>query len=346
VSPHRPIRRGVAVIRAGRDEDAADICAVVAGCWGEYPGCVTDIEGEAPELLAIATHCAARGGAVWVKDVGGRAVGLACTYPLPDGAWEIAKVYLARPHRGGSVARDLVETAEGFARAHGATHAKLWSDTRFDRAHRFYEKLGYVRCGPIRALADKSNSIEFGYAKPLSGVVVERLDAAAAASAEAALARVLVACVDDGASVSFFPPMAMPDALAFWRKVSSAVARGEKILLAAWLDGAIAGTVQLDLATPPNQPHRADLAKMLVHPAARRHGIGRKMLARIEAEAAAAGKWLLTLDTLAGSAAEALYRAGGWTECGLIPDYALDFDRTTPRATMLFYKRLQRPLPR
>ena len=305
----------------------------------EYPGCVVDIEGEAPELLSIASYCAGRGGAAWVAEAETQVAGVACTYPLQDGAWEVAKVYVSGAHRGSGIAHALLDAAEVYARSHGAPRAKLWSDTRFDRAHRFYEKRGYVRAGPIRALADKSNSIEFAYAKPLTGVVVERLDAAAAASAEMSLARVLMECVDAGASVSFLPPLSIEAARTFWRKTSSAVARGEKILLAAWWDGMIAGTVQLDLATPDNQPHRADLAKMLVHPAARRHGIARKMLERIEAEGAAAGRTLLTLDTRAGSAAEPLYRVSGWTECGRIPDYALSADRT-PHDTILFYKRV------
>ena len=100
----------------------------------------------------------------------------------------------------------LLETAEAHARAAGATRLVLWSDTRFDRAHRFYEKRGYVRHGPIRVLHDISNSLEFGYAKPVNGIEV--LDAAAAASAERRLAEILCACVDAGASVSYLPPLA------------------------------------------------------------------------------------------------------------------------------------------
>jgi len=328
------------VIRPARDDDAGAIVKIVGDSWREYPGCVVDIDGEAPEFLALASYCAARGGAAWVAEADGAVVGVACTYPLQDGAWEMAKIYVVRAQRGAGVAHLLLDTAENFARAQGAATAKLWSDTRFDRAHRFYEKRGYVRAGAIRALADRSNSIEFGYAKPLTGVAVQRLDAAAAASAEAALARVLVACVDDGAAISFLAPMAPDAARAFWRKAALAVARGEKILLAAWLDGDLVGTVQLDLATPPNQPHRADLAKMMVHPAAQRRGIGRALLARIEAEGAAAGRRLLTLDTRADDRAEPMYRAAGWTECGRIPDYALSSDGTF-HDTVVFFKKVR-----
>ena len=330
---------GCPVLRSGRDADAAGFIRVVSECWAEYPGCVTDIDGEAPELQALASYCAKRGGAVWAAEADGLVVGLVCTYPLTDGAWEIGKMYVARPHRGSGIAYDLVSAAEDFARARGASRLKLWTDTRFDRAHRFYEKHDFVRAGPIRVLDDKSKSIEFAYAKPLAGVAVERLDAAGAASAEVSLARILVRCVDAGAAISFLPPLAMEPARAFWRGVAGGVARGERILLAAWLDGVMVGTVQLDLAMPQNQPHRADLAKMMVHPDARRRGIAGLMLARAEAEAAAAGRTLLVLDTREGDLAESLYRSARWTEAGRIPGYALSADRT-PHATVYFYKEI------
>jgi GNAT superfamily N-acetyltransferase len=331
-----------AELRPGRDADSAAFIDVITSCWAEYPGCVVDVDGETPELRALATYCANRGGAVWAAEADGKVVGLVCVYPRDDGAWELAKMYVVREHRGSGLANDLVEAAENFARTHGGKRIKLWSDTRFDRAHRFYEKRSYVRSGPLRALNDKSHSVEFAYAKPLTGVVVERLDAAGAASAEAPLARILVACVDAGASVSFFAPLAMQVARDFWRKAASDVARGEKILLAAWLNGDMVGTVQLDLATPENQPHRAALAKMLVHPVARRHGIARTLLTRAEAEAPTAGRRLLTLDTQEGGEAEALYRSTGWTEVGRIPGYAL-FADGSPCHTVLFYRELGPP---
>lgn len=326
-------------VRAGRDSDAVDFVRIVSTCWAEYPGCVIDIEGEAPELFHLASYCGKRDGQVWAAEADGAVQGMVCTYPLGDGAWEVAKMYALPALRGTGAAQQLLLAAEDFARAHGAARIKLWSDTRFDRAHRFYEKHCYVRSGPIRVLADKSNTLEFAYAKPLGGVVIERLDAAAAASAEVPLARILAACVNDGAAVSFLPPLSLERARAFWKGVAGGVARGERILLAAWLDGTMAGTVQVDLAMPPNQPHRADVAKMLVHPEARRHGIARAMLARAEAEAAAAGRRLLVLDTREGDKAEALYRSAGWQAVGRIPDYALNADGT-PHATVYFYKRV------
>jgi GNAT superfamily N-acetyltransferase len=341
--PHCRVRGGVAVsgavrLRPGRDEDAEAFIRIVDGCWSEYPGCVTDIDGEAPELRTLATYCAGRGGAVWAAERDGSVIGLVCTYPLADGAWELAKMYVAPEARGAGAAHLLAEAVEAHARAQGATRLHLWSDTRFDRAHRFYEKRSFVRSGPIRALGDKSNSIEYAYAKPLTGLVVDVLDAAAAASAEVGLARVLVACVEGGASVSFMAPMSTEKARGFWRETARAVARGERVLCVAWHDGEIVGTVQACFAGPENQPHRADIAKMLVHPAARRLGIGAALLARAEEAAGAAGRWVLVLDT--GSAeAERLYRRGGWIEVGVVPNYALNPDGT-PCDTIFFYKNL------
>jgi GNAT superfamily N-acetyltransferase len=264
---------------------------------------------------------------------------MVATRPLADGAWEICKMYLAQAQRGTGLAQLLLAAAEGHARAHGATRMKLWSDTRFTRAHRFYEKHSYVRAGPIRALGDASNSIEFGYAKPLAGAVVQRLDAAAAASAEHRLAVVLKDCVDAGASVSFLPPLDFRTARAFWRRAAADVAAGRRILFAAWAEGELVGTVQLDLATPPNQQHRADLQKLLVMGHARRRGIARRLVIAAEEAAAAAGRPLLVLDTCAGDAAEPLYRALGWTEAGRIPGYALLADGSFCD-TVVFYKRV------
>jgi GNAT superfamily N-acetyltransferase len=178
-------------LRPGRDDDAAGFIDLIAGCWAEYPGCVMDLDGEVPELRALASYYAGLGGALWVGEAGGAIAGMVATRPLGEGAWEICKMYVARAQRGTGLAQALLDAAERHARDASGTTMKLWSDTRFERAHRFYEKHSYVRAGPIRALNDVSNSIEFAYAKPLAGVAVRRLDAAAAASAEVRLAAVL-----------------------------------------------------------------------------------------------------------------------------------------------------------
>ena len=215
---------------------------------------------------------------------------------------------------------------------------KLWSDTRFDRAHRFYEKRGYVRTGPLRALDDKSNSIEFGYAKPLAGVQVRRLDAAGAAFGGTLPRRsVLKLCVDGGASVSYLPPLEMAAARDFWRRVAADVAAGTRILLVAWVEGVVAGTVTLDLGTPPNQPHRAEVQKLLVLPGFRGRGVARLLMGHAEREAREAGRMLLTLDTRAGDAAEFLYRALDWR--GGEHSRVCARRRWDARDTVIFWKR-------
>ena len=148
------------------------------------------------------------------------------------------------------------------------------------------------------------------------------LDAAAAKDAIDELADVLVDCVQGGASVSFMLPFGREDAARYFDKVTASIARGETVLVAAKLDGRIVGTLQLGLDMPPNQPHRADIKKLLVHRAARNRGVGAMLMARAEAEAKARGRTLLVLDT-AGAEAERLYLRSGWQRVGVIPDYAM-----------------------
>lgn len=335
---HRRLLRGAALIRPVRDGDADGIIALIGGCWAEYPGCIMDVDGENPELRAFATYAARKQGVAWVEEQDGRIVGLVATWPLGhDQAWEIARMYVAQSARGSGLAHTLLDRAEAHARAAGAERLVLWSDTRFEAAHRFYEKRSYVRAGSIRILDDRSRSLEFRYAKPVAPLAVEALDAAAAASAERRLAEVLVACVDAGSSASFRAPLAPDTARGYWRKVSADVAAGTRLLLAAWTDGVLAGTVMLDLGTPPNQPHRAELQKLLVHPDFRRRGIARALTERAEQAATRINRRLLTLDTPEGGGGEALFRDLGWTEAGRIPGYALDPDGT-PRATVFFHK--------
>ena len=137
-----------------------------------------------------------------------------------------------------------------------------------------------------------------------------------------ALAELLVDCVDGGASVSFMHPLAMPKALTFWRRVADAVVQSERALLVAEDAAGIVGTVQLVLDQPENQPHRADLSKMLVLRRARRLGLGASLMDAAEQLAQECGKSLLVLDTASGDA-ERLYARLGWQRCGVIPGYAL-----------------------
>ncbi|MEP7068890.1 MAG: GNAT family N-acetyltransferase [Usitatibacter sp.] len=156
----------------------------------------------------------------------------------------------------------------------------------------------------------------------------------------AGLGEVLVDCVESGASVSFLLPMTRAKAEAFWRRVAASHARGERIVLAAEdAEGTIVGTVQLILDLPENQPHRADLAKMLVHRRARRKGVAAALLAATERSAIDAGRTLLVLDTVTGSDAERLYARHGWQRSGEIPDYALWPDGR-PCPTTFYFKSL------
>ena len=154
------------------------------------------------------------------------------------------------------------------------------------------------------------------------------------------LSDVLIDCVEGGASVSFMLPMSRAKADTFWRDAAASVARGERVVLSAEDEtGSIVGTVQVILAQPENQPHRGDLAKMLVHRRARRRGIGAALLVAAERSALDAGKTLLVLDT-ASDDAERLYARQGWQRCGQIPNYALLPDGR-PCATTYFFKSLR-----
>jgi len=153
------------------------------------------------------------------------------------------------------------------------------------------------------------------------------------------LAQLLVDCVEGGASVSFMHPLPESKALAFWRRVLEGVASGQRVLLIAEQNDWVVGTVQLVLDQPENQPHRADLSKMLVHRRARRQGVGAALLRKAEEAARESGKTLLVLDT-ASSEAERLYARMGWQRCGHVPDYALlPFGGLC--GTTFYYRRLE-----
>jgi GNAT superfamily N-acetyltransferase len=291
-----------------------------------------------PELRALASYYSTQGGTLWVAEADQCVIGMIAVVPRDAGAWEICRLYVLAAWRGAGLAHRLLDLAEQQARASGATRLILWSDTRFERAHRFYEKRGYVRLGPIRVLADLSDTLEFGYAKPVHGVEV--LDAAAAASVERCLADLLMACVADGASVGFLPPLAADTARAFWRRTASRVATGACSLLAGWMDGTFAGCVMLDLDTPPNQRHRAGVEMLLVRPAMRRHGLARVLMQRLEAEAARVGRTLLTLNAPADDPAAILLRNEGWSDAGRIPGYLRNADGRLCDTTC-FWKQLK-----
>ncbi len=168
---------------------------------------------------------------------------------------------------------------------------------------------------------------------------LRRLTSVTGAQIEA-LAALLIDCVEGGASVSFMLPLTAERARAFWQRVAQGVHDGERALLVAEdTHGAIVGTVQLVLGQPENQPHRADLAKMLVHRRMRRQGLGEQLMRAAEAVAQDCGKTLLVLDTVTGGDAERLYTRLGWQRVGVIPDYAL-WPQGGLCATTYFYRRM------
>ncbi|HMK89674.1 MAG TPA: GNAT family N-acetyltransferase [Methylocystis sp.] len=158
---------------------------------------------------------------------------------------------------------------------------------------------------------------------------------------EMALAEIVADGVNGGAAISFMQPYTPHDGLRFWReKVFPDVADGKRVLFAAYLNSAIVGTVQMDIALPPNQPHRCEVAKMVVHARARRKGVARQLMLALEERAKSIGKTLITLDTRTGDSAEGLYTSVGFRKAGVIPQFALDPDGRGFHATTYMYKEI------
>lgn len=173
----------------------------------------------------------------------------------------------------------------------------------------------------------------------MSVLPVRRVHALDGALLEA-LADVLMDCVDGGASVSFMHPLTRERALAFWLEVAPAVGAGERVLLVVEDAGGPCGTVQLVLAQPDNQPHRADLSKLLVHRRARRRGVGAALMHAAASTALECGKSLLVLDAVTGGDATRLYERLGWVRVGDIPGYAL-LPRGGLCSTTIYYRELR-----
>jgi GNAT superfamily N-acetyltransferase len=170
-------------------------------------------------------------------------------------------------------------------------------------------------------------------------IEIRRLEAAEAHAQLDALAAVLVDCVAGGASVGYMAPFSHEEARAAFEAWAAEVEQGRRLILAAFADGELVGTVQVILALMPNQPHRGEIAKMLVHRSARGRGVAQELMEHAESEARAAGKSLLVLDAVTGGDAARLYARLGWTEVGVIPDYAL-YPDGRPCDTTYFFKKL------
>lgn len=170
---------------------------------------------------------------------------------------------------------------------------------------------------------------------------IQELDGIAIEANVAALSRILVDSVADGAAIGFMAPVSAQQAKRFWLEdVRQAVEAGHRLAFGARHDDELLGTVQLLTAMPPNQPHRCEIAKMIVHPHARRLGIGRALMSHALERARELGKTLVTLDTRTGDVAEPLYASVGFEVAGIIPDYAFDPDGQARHATTYMYRRI------
>jgi GNAT superfamily N-acetyltransferase len=154
-------------IRTGRDSDGPALIALIRSCWSAYPSIRMDVDREMPELHALASYYDGQGGALWVAEADGAISGMIATRPLHGRTWEVCRVYVDPALHGSGLGHTLLDQAERHAILLDADRLTLWSDTRFERAHRFYEKRSYVRDGAVRILNDISNSLEYGYTRPV-----------------------------------------------------------------------------------------------------------------------------------------------------------------------------------
>ena len=279
-----------------------------------------DVDGEMPELHALAGHYDSLHGALWVAEAEGTISGMVAVRPVPDAGWEVCRLYVGPALHGAGLGHALLDQAEGFAVAHGAEQLMLWSDTRFERAHRFYEKRSYVRTGPVRVLADISHSLEYGYRKPVDGTVL--LDIAAAASASRRLTSTAEAGAGSGVILGLLAPADAEEATRFWHGAARAVGRGETLMVADWRDGLLIGAGTVALARSRTQGHVGEV-QLVVAPD---QISARRILRGLHDAAAAHGRTLLTVQTQMEAAGASVCRAEGWRQAGHIPDFIRDGD--------------------
>ncbi len=156
-----------AIIRSARDDDSENLIRLIDAVYAEYPGCILDIDSEMPELRTPASAAKADSGRWWVAEIDGRIVGSIAVVPQADGIVELKKLYVSRIARRRGLGAHLVTLAESEARERRASRIVLWTDTRFEDAHRLYSRMGYARQPDTRMLNDRSNTIEFHYVKEL-----------------------------------------------------------------------------------------------------------------------------------------------------------------------------------
>lgn len=162
-------------IRDAKDTDAQGLITLIGGCFAEYPGCLMDAEGELPELFTIATSFSNWNGRFWVATQDGEIVGcIGYTPGKKPGYAELKKLYVNKSVREHGLGGVLCTLVENEAIKQGYTHIDLWSDTRFQTAHRFYQKRGYTKGPTTRLLHDISNTEEYYFEKPLTGLPIAK----------------------------------------------------------------------------------------------------------------------------------------------------------------------------
>lgn len=152
-------------IRPARDSDSPSLIEIIQQAFAQYEGVIFDLE-EMPDLNTFASSTEARGGSAWVAELAGRLVGCVAVEPTESG-FELHRLYVQPAHWGSPVGHALMATVEDAVKARGGRLIEMWSDVKFERAHRFYERRGYVRTGQTRELHDRSNTVEYYFQRQL-----------------------------------------------------------------------------------------------------------------------------------------------------------------------------------
>jgi ribosomal protein S18 acetylase RimI-like enzyme len=258
---------------------------------------------------------------------------------VEPGTFEVGIAIDDPAERGHGIGTEATRLMVGWLFAeHGATQVNM-PTAEGNRAMRtVLERLGFSADGTVHDLGQEF--LLYSVTRE-AWRDVRAVDPEAVASLRPRLCEILIDCVANGASVGFLDPLSPDEADAYWQRIERAVRDGRVVLFVGTVGGRVAGTVQLDVDTLPNQPHRATVSKLLVHTSARRRGLGEALMAELERGALARGRRLLTLDTATGAAAR-LYERMGWSPAGTIPDYALNPDSSLTDTTF-YWKRLAEP---
>lgn len=299
-----------------------------------------------PDLGAIPSFYQQGVGNFWVALDSGKVVGTIGLCEFAPGQGALRKMFVSSDYRGrAGVAGQLLATLIDWARRHRIEAITLGTTDRFLAAHRFYEKNGFVRIAETDLPADfprmAVDSRFYAMRLDRAWKAVRCLDPEEIGRRLRELCALLQTCVAAGASIGFLPPLDDADAAAYWQGVADRVRSGEALLMCIEdAAGRLAGCVQLLLETRANGTHRAEVAKLMVDPADRRHGLGRALMQALEAEARRLGRTTLVLDTRAGDPSERLYTALAYVRAGEIPRYARSADGRLD-GTAIYFKLLE-----